>query len=244
MGIRVSGLLHDAARGYLRRGPGFGRVALLLVFLAAGTAAGQAADRWITDSFEVTLRTGKSTQQSIVRMLSSGTRVELLEVDEDSGYARVRTRGGAEGWVLSRYLLDEPPARVTQPGIAQQLASSLQARRELEARLREVEQERDELRRRASQAEQTGSNLQSELSEVRRLSSNVIEVDQQNRELRERIAAAEQTLTELQRENERLANRSSREWFVVGAGVVILGMVLGLILPRIRWRRKSSWSDL
>ena len=79
---------------------------------------------------------------------------------------------------------------------------------------------------------------------MRRLSANVIQVDEQNRQLRERIAAAEQKLTELQRENDSLANRSSREWFVVGAGVVILGMALGLILPRIRWRRKSSWSEL
>jgi SH3 domain protein len=31
---------------------------------------------------------------------------------------------------------------------------------------------------------------------------------------------------------------------MVGAGVIILGMIIGLIIPRIRWRKKSSWDTL
>ena len=85
--------------------------------------------------------------------------------------------------------------------------------------------------------------MQTQLSDIRRLSANVVQVDQDNQQLRERLAAAEQTVTELQRENDELEGRAAREWFVVGAGVVIVGMIIGLILPRIRWRRKSSWSD-
>ncbi|MGI9331430.1 MAG: TIGR04211 family SH3 domain-containing protein [Gammaproteobacteria bacterium] len=214
------------------------------LLLLGMSASAQDSNRWITDSFEVTMRTGKSTKQNIVRMLSSGTRVEVIEVDRESGYARVRTRSGTEGWVLLRYLLDKPPARVSMPGVEQQLSQSRNSQNELEQKLRSVTRERDQLRGQAGSLERSGANLQSELDEVRRLSANVIEVDEQNRQLRERVAASEQKLSELQRDNDRLANRSSREWFVVGAGVVILGMALGLILPRIRWRRKSSWSEL
>jgi SH3 domain protein len=28
---------------------------------------------------------------------------------------------------------------------------------------------------------------------------------------------------------------------MVGAGVVLIGILAGLIIPRIRWRKKSSW---
>ena len=244
LGIRVSAKMHQCAavRGRLS----FGKRLFVLpgLLLLGMSASAQDSNRWITDSFEVTMRTGKSTQQSIVRMLSSGTRVEVMEVDRESGYARVRTRSGTEGWVLIRYLLDEPPARVSLPGIQQQLSQSKKSQSELEQKLKAVTRERDQLRSQAGTLERSGANLQSELDEVRRLSANVIQVDEQNRQLRERLAAAEQKLTELQRENDALGNRSSREWFVVGAGVVILGMALGLILPRIRWRRKSSWSEL
>ena len=244
----AKGIRELAARSKLAatvaRGRAFVALALVLVTGAVCMPAqAQQGDRWVSDSFEVMLRKGKGNQQSIVRMLSSGTQVELLELDEAEGYARVRTPGGAEGWMLSRYLLKTPPAKVRLPSVEQQLATSQGKRRELEQELGDVRGERDQLKRQVAELERSGATLQNELSDVRRLSSNVIQIDEQNQQLRERLAAAEQTLTELQREKERLEGQSAREWFVVGAGVVIVGIILGLILPRIRWRRKSSWSD-
>ncbi|MDJ0926276.1 MAG: TIGR04211 family SH3 domain-containing protein [Gammaproteobacteria bacterium] len=217
--------------------------ALLALLLPLLAAAQDAENRWVTDSFEVTMRSGKSTRQSIVRMLASGTRVELLEVDAEAGYSRVRTRGGAEGWVLNRYLLRSPPARVTLPDVEQRLSASESKRRELQQSNQALEQETRQLKRRIAELESSGSDLQTQLSDIRRLSSNAIEVDEQNKQLRDRLGETERALTDLQLENQRLASRSSREWFVVGAAVVVFGVLLGLILPRIRWRKKSSWSD-
>ena len=48
----------------------------------------------------------------------------------------------------------------------------------------------------------------------------------------------------LAQENETLRDRTARDWFMVGAGVVVLGILIGLILPRLRIRRRSSWGDL
>ena len=217
--------------------------ALLTVPLSPPAIAQDTENRWVTDSFEITMRSGKSTRQSIVRMLASGTRVELLEVDAEAGYSLVRTRGGAEGWVLNRYLLRSPPARVTLPEVQQRLAASESQRRELQQSNDALAQETAQLKRRIAELESSGSDLQTQLSDMRRLSSNVIEVDEQNKQLRDRLGETERALTDLQLENQRLASRSSREWFVVGAAVVVFGVLLGLILPRIRWRKKSSWSD-
>ena len=222
-------------------------VLALAVLCVAGfvsrPAPAQDTNRWVTDELEITMRTGKSTRQSIVRVLKSGTRVELLELDRDAGYALVRTRGGAEGWVLSRYLLRQPPARVRMPNVEKQLEQAQAARKEIQQQLGDVRKERDQLKRRVAELERSGGDTETELRDLKRLSANVIQVDQDNQQLRERLAATDQRLVELERENERLGSRSAREWFVVGAGVVVFGMVLGLILPRIRWRRKSSWSD-
>jgi len=41
-----------------------------------------------------------------------------------------------------------------------------------------------------------------------------------------------------------LKDRSEREWFVRGAGVVIVGILIGLIVPRLKLRKKSSWDSL
>ncbi len=55
------------------------------------------------------------------------------------------------------------------------------------------------------------------------------------------MVSLERQLQTLQQENEGLRDRTARDWFMVGAGVVLLGIIVGLIIPRIRWRKKSSW---
>ncbi len=214
-----------------------------LLLAAASNAPGQDNSRWITDEFEVTMRNGKSTKQNIVRMLSSGTRVEMLEADREAGYTRVRTGGGAEGWVLTRYLLSAPPARVTMPDLQKRFQANDAKRRELTEASRELAAKNTALTQRIAELEKSGGNLQQELTQVRQLSANVIQVDAQNKQLSQRLAETEQLLQEMRAENQRLSGRANREWFIVGAAVLAIGIALGLILPRIRWKRKSSWSD-
>ena len=54
----------------------------------------------------------------------------------------------------------------------------------------------------------------------------------------------EREVAVLKDENRLLAANVKRDWFLAGGGVLSLGLILGLVLPRIRWRRKRSWSDL
>jgi len=217
------------------------------LWLIAGPVSAQGEDgesRWVSDSFEITMRSGKGKRQAIVRMLRSGTKIELLETDPEAGYSRVRTASGAEGWVLNRYLLNSPPARVMMPQVEARLRASESKRRELEKELKNVQRERDQIKRQLGSVEASGQGLQKELDDVRRLSANVIQVDSQNKSLRQSLAETQAQVEKLQIENQRLASRANREWFIIGALVVMAGMLIGLILPRIRWRRKSSWGDL
>ena len=65
---------------------------------------------------------------------------------------------------------------------------------------------------------------------------------------RDEVALCEQTLETLEKElqllhqeNQSLKDRSQREWFIAGAGVLLGGLLLGLIIPKFSWRKKSSW---
>ncbi|MCP5092182.1 MAG: TIGR04211 family SH3 domain-containing protein, partial [Gammaproteobacteria bacterium] len=98
------------------------RMALVCGLLASSAAI--AAPAWVTDQFEITLRSGPSTSNAIQLMIDSGLRLEVLERDADSGYTRVRTPGGTEGWVLSRYLMSEPSAREQLAKLSSQLTNA------------------------------------------------------------------------------------------------------------------------
>ena len=94
---------------------------LLSALLFVSAASAESA--WVSDEFEITLRSGPSTSNAIELMLSSGTELEVLERDAESGYSRVRTGGGTEGWVLTRYLMNEPAAREQLARLTSQLLS-------------------------------------------------------------------------------------------------------------------------
>jgi len=84
---------------------------LFVLFLSLMLAVPAWAEpAYVTDRFEITLRTGPGTQHKILKMLPSGTRLQVLERN-DEGYVRVRSEDGVEGWVLARYLQEEPVAR-------------------------------------------------------------------------------------------------------------------------------------
>src|SRR4029453_15472126 len=88
--------------------------ALRAAFLAASLSAALLAwpeTLYVSDQFEVPPRTGMTTEHAILRMLPSGTAVEMLETNKEQGYTRVRTASGVEGYMLSRYLMPGPAAR-------------------------------------------------------------------------------------------------------------------------------------
>ena len=213
------------------------------VILILGSAAAGAESRWVTDEFEVMMRSGKSTKQSIVRQLKSGTRLEVLEADAESGYTRVRTGSGAEGWVLTRYLRRSPTAQLLLPDLERKLQESDAERTRLANELNDLKTSRRSLEREVGELQSANSSQEKQLDRITRLSASTIEVDQQNTQLKQRVAEAEQQIEALEIENDRLASRANREWFLIGGAVMAAGLLLGLILPRIQWRKKSSWSD-
>lgn len=220
-----------------------------MVFLVIGltstaVVAQQGEAAWVTDQFEITMRNGKGNRQTIVRMLPSGTKLDVVEVDKEEGYSRVRTRGGAEGWVLNRYLLRQPPARVTMPDVQAQLARSEAQRKQVAQELRDLKKENATVKGQLGQSESSSDDLQRELARITALSSNTVQIDAENRQLKQTLAQTQQALEDAEAESRRLASRSNREWFVIGALVVMFGILVGLILPRIRWRKKSSWGEL
>jgi len=213
---------------------------LFTLALALGTSA-LAETRYVSDNLEITMRSGKGNSFSILRMLSSGTPVEVLEVDKDDGYTRVRTSNGKEGWVLTRYLMRTQAARDRLADTQKQLAEMELEKRKLETAMAEMTDSKKALSTQLSTLDSEHRKTSQELAEIKRTASSALALDSENKELKGRVVGLERQLQTLQQENEGLRDRTARDWFMVGAGVILLGIIVGLVIPRIRWRRKSSW---
>jgi SH3 domain protein len=226
---------------------GLRSVKFLLLFslgiLVLAVSSAQAEDRWVTDEFEIMMRSGKGSKQRIVRQLRSGTRLEVLKVDEEGGYSKVRISSGDEGWVLSRYLRATQTSKLKLPAVEKKLQSTQTQNTELKKDIAGLKKQRQSLQGEVAELQANNSSLQDQVDRITKLSANTIQVDDQNKQLKKRLFDSEKQIDELESNNTKLGSRADREWFLVGGAVLAIGLLLGLIIPRISWRKKSSWTD-
>lgn len=207
-------------------------------------AAAAAETRYISDELEVTLRTGRTTQHQIVRMLKSGTAVEVIASDAESGYTKVRTPAGAEGWVLTRYLDTSPSARQQLDELQRRLATLEIENKQLKEQSSAFKEQNKAAGQQQLSLEEEKRHLEQELANIRKTAGSALALESENKRLKEQYLNLQSEVQTLQQENVTLKDRSEREWFVRGAAVVVVGILIGLIVPRLKFRRRSSWDSL
>lgn len=218
-------------------------VVVAMALLIGGQAL--AETQYVSDSLKVTLRSGPSTGNKILRMLPIGTAVKILEKDENSGYSKVRYDADTVGWMLSRQLSPEPSPR-------QQLAETRSRLTAVEGKNANLSGELETLQQRFTSTDQErekllndNRRLAKELKDLQQSAANALFTEQENQRLLANVQELENRLSELQFQYDGIQKENARDWFMVGAGVILLGILVGLILPRMRWKRRgSSWDTI
>jgi SH3 domain protein len=211
-------------------------IALILV---AATAIGQT--RYVSDQLVITVRSGPSTDNTIMANLRSGDAVDVLQDDGETGYSRVRAENGTEGWVLSRYLVARPISQDRLVITERDLAEAQVRNAMLESSVATLTEELEVTGQRRAEAETANAALTIDLADIREVSQNVLSIRDENENLRRSLNARNGEVDQLRIENELLDSRSTRDWFLAGAGVLFAGIVVGLVAPRLRRRRRSRW---
>jgi SH3 domain protein len=204
-----------------------------------------AETRYVTDQYDFNLRSGESTRYKILRTLPSGTPLEVLGINTDSGYAKVRTSDGLTGYMLVRYLQEEPGARGQLEAMQQRLTELQQTPDKLAARLGELQREHEALKQKNAALISEKEQVERALAEIRHASANVMRINQERKQLQDQVATLVMQVDGLEQRNLELTNRDKQDWFLIGAGVVVAGVLIGLILPNLRLkRRRSTWGSL
>lgn len=198
---------------------------------------------YVTDQLEITLRTGQSAQHKIKRMLKSGKPIFILERNEETGYSKIRLNNGTEGWVLTRQLVDEPVARHRLKSVQEEL-TTLKAKNEtIEAEASQLKENQGSVLTENQSLGDEAEKLRRELDDIRTTAANAIQVSQEKELLQERVVNLERKIQSVSRNNQALKDSSAQDWFLIGGGVLFLGILLGLIVPKISWRKKSNWDS-
>lgn len=216
--------------------------AFCLLCLSSYVAAEEA--KYVTDSFTITMRTGKGTTHKIIRSLKTGEKLQVLEEDPE-GYTRVKLLDeDLEGWVLTRYLIDSPVARVQLAQAKKEIDDLKGQVTNLKREMQEVSSNNRNLNKSSTTLERENQKLEKELNHIKTISANQLALNEENKELKQKMLSLKREIQTIQQENLTLKDSSGRTWFLIGAGVCVGGIILGLILPNLRFRRRQSWNSL
>lgn len=216
-------------------------ILIALALLGATASAVHAAEyQYVSDQLIITLRNGQGNSYQILKTLPTGTRLEVLETTGE-GYTRVRTSDGTEGWVRSQYLMADPTAAMQLDEATRKLNNLQEQHDKLSDTLSEVQTERARLSTERDELVKKLEAAESRLAHLNDVAARPIVLDKENRELQQKNVALEKELQVLNQENQALKDRAKREWFIAGAGVLFGGLLLGLLIPRLRSRKQSGW---
>lgn len=219
---------------------------LISIFLILGLSAGvSAAEKlYVKDSLDLDLRSGPSNEYRIIKFISSGEHLIVVEDEEltDNRYTKVRTGKGDEGYVLSRFLQSEPIAK-------EKLIFANREIEKLKGDLAKVRTERDEYKSNTNKLQSQSSNLSSskdelekELAHIKSISASALELDKKYKALVQENQELEVQLQSISTENAQLHDTRQQTYILYGGGLVFAGILAGLILPALRGKRNSGWS--
>jgi SH3 domain protein len=215
----------------------------LFIFLL-GSASALAETGYITDQLKITLRSGESTTHKVIRMLPSGTTVNILGRNKQTNYANVRLADGTTGYVLNRMILSERPARERLAEAEQQLVVLRQEPGKLSSQLASLQETHAELQRKFTAMENENNNLKLELASLSKVARDPLRIAGERDDAVKRSQHLSDELDILRLKNQRLTDKTEQNWFLIGAGVVIAGIILGLLLPHMRVKKnRSEWGD-
>lgn len=200
------------------------------------------AKMYVSDHLIITLRTGPGTQFQVIKSLPSGTALEILKKGEN-GYVQVSTESGKTGWVTERFLTTEKIAKEKLKIAETQLSTMKEQASVLRTSLKAANAEIADLRKDGESLNAENTLIGQELTELKKISARPIELSKNNKALTTRVNILEGELNLARARIDSLEDSSHREWFLVGAGVLLGGLLLGLLLPKLK-RNRNMWGDL
>lgn len=196
---------------------------------------------YVSDTtLEAILRSGPDVSHRIIAGLPIGSRVTVIRVE--NGWAEVSLPDGRTGWTLKRYLSDRLPWRFTAEKLAKQKARLESQISEIETNSRELVQENNRLEKELVSLKQNLEATRKQYEALKMGATNYLGLQKAHENLASELPKLKQRLAEAQRAYGKLQSYSNMRWFLYGAGVMMLGWIVGLITGGRRRRRSSDIS--
>ena len=207
-------------------------------------AASPSAATYVSDTVDIPLRAGASNRYKIIGAVRSGSPVEVLKVDAAKAYTQIRTTAGVRGWLPNHQLTHTPSSQ-------DQLAQTRQELEQLKTRHFELQEHMDSVVSKPGADAMSYPQLYEEavrqrqlLAQYRKVAADTVAIDERNKVLQERAVTLERELQIVQQENQALRNDNDNIRLLMGVVILITGLLVAVMMPRIREQKRAQWSQL
>jgi SH3 domain protein len=201
-----------------------------VVFLGTTNEPLLADTRYVSDRLVISVRAGQNNTSDVLGHIKSDTPVDVLE--EEGRYLKIKTKNGLKGWVNARYIISESPKTLIIKDF----------RNEMNRLRGEIETFKNRTIDSSNQFSSTKLNYEKKIKELERtLKTHNRKVSNRESEL-ERLkkenVRLKSEISHLKKPNKSPIKSKSIQWFLVGAGVLLFGFMIG------RSARKEKRADI
>lgn len=175
---------------------------------------------YVSDELSTWLRSGPGEQYRLSGKIKSGDKVTVLQKNSDNKYAQIRDQEGRTAWIPLSELSDKPSVRTLVPQLQQQV---------------------QQLTEQLANINQTWNQRTADMQHKVAGSDDAInQLKNANNALKDELAIARKKVNAANIQLDDKQRAIIMQWFVYGGGVLGVGLILGLVLPRLIPRRKSN----
>ena len=174
--------------------------------------------------------------------MRSGSKLEVLQVSEESGYTKVRTSKGIEGWLQNQYLSYEPVASLKLITAEKEIARLTTDNKALSSSRNELSGKSSNLSSLVKKLEKENASLTKELNEIKTISSGALKLNEDNLKLTESTQLLKTKIDLLEADNTRLQGDKTKSMWLTGASIAFIGICFGWFFSS-RKRKGGSWGN-
>ena len=212
---------------------------MVLIGLLLLPAVGVAETVYVSEDFEITMRTGPGPDRKIISLVRSGKALEMIEKGEE--WSQVRAPNGREGWVLNRYLTVDQPCAMVLDRLRQDYDVLNARHKDLQASFDEIEAQKKVTDSNLAKSQKDRNDIDKAYASLKKESADYLKLKKRHEEVTAELEAERTRSAKLDDENMQMKRNRIIQWVLTGGGIMLVGFFIGLFSSSRRKPRSSLY---
>ena len=198
-----------------------------------------AATVYVSDIQFVAIREGQNNNsRAVERGLKSGTPLQIMQQAE--GYTQVQPPAGNIGWIADYFLRDDKVSRDQLIELQTQITQLAEIKISLQDELANSVNLANTLKVDVTTLATEKARLEAHLAELNELTTEAQEIVKNNNDNVFAIQSLQQRLQSSEAKTLALQKSHEQKWFIIGAGTLLSGLLVGIIIPMTRRKKQNT----